>query len=625
MSWLLNLYKTYDSNIDHVGEIEKKSNGEEFTLLPISHTTQTAHIEVEITEDGQFHSAFLITDKKEAITLIPCTEESASRTSTKIAPYPLHDKLSYVAGDFVEYGGRIRKEEPFLFYINQLGSWAKSPYAVPKVKSIYKYLSQKRLIKDLVEAGIVVLDENGKLIEEWDKKYEKLFARKPEIFSVANGDQTNAFIRFNVYSPNKVLKKVWKDPEMFSSFIRYYQEQLTNKDYCYVTGKYTPITEKHANKIRYAGDKAKLISSNDNTGFTYRGRFTRSSEAASISYEVSQKAHNALKWLINRQGKIIDNRVFLVWGNEQLDVPDSMDDTYDIYTLDFIQSQRNNNKVPYTNQDFAREFTRAIEGYKNNLQTESKINLLVLDSATIGRMAVLYYRNMDIGLYLNRLINWHTTCAWIHDYKKSITGHRISFYGAPATKDIALAAYGPNADEKVVKGIMERLLPCIIDGRKIPFDIVRSAFYRATNPAGKELWEWKKTLSIACALINKEEGYGVALDPEISDRDYLFGRLLAIADVLERRALGGDESRETNAMRYMNAFSQHPERTWKTIQDSLLPYQAKLGSKGLYLSKLIDEVASKIRYEDFNNKPLSGKFLLGFYSQRHDLYQKREK
>jgi CRISPR-associated protein Csd1 len=137
--------------------------------------------------------------------------------------------------------------------------------------------------------------------------------------------------------------------------------------------------------------------------------------------------------------------------------------------------------------------------------------------------------------------------------------------------------------------------------------------------------EWEKTLSIACALINKKEGYTVSLDKENNDRDYLFGRLLAIADVLERSALGPDENRSTNAIRFMNSFSKHPERTWKTIQASLQPYQMRLGKKGQYFSMLIDEVASRINLEDFNNKPLSGKYLLGFYSQRHELYQKHEK
>ncbi|MEC2530509.1 type I-C CRISPR-associated protein Cas8c/Csd1, partial [Bacillus cereus] len=81
MSWLLNLYETYQSNLDRVGKIEKKYNGQEYTLLPISHTTQSANIEVLITEEGEFHSATVI-DKSDANTLIPCTEDSASRSGT---------------------------------------------------------------------------------------------------------------------------------------------------------------------------------------------------------------------------------------------------------------------------------------------------------------------------------------------------------------------------------------------------------------------------------------------------------------------------------------------------------------------------------------------------------------
>ncbi|EIJ78012.1 hypothetical protein PB1_10609 [Bacillus methanolicus PB1] len=622
MSWLLNLYETYESNLDRVGEIEKKYNDQEFTLLPISHTTQTAHIEVQITEDGEFHSAAVI-DKNDANTLIPCTEDSANRAGSKIAPYPLHDKLSYVAGDFVAYGGNIKNEEPFTYYIKQLEEWAKSPYAHAKVKSIYTYLSKKQLIRDLVNANIIWLDDDGHLIDKWDKKAESMYGDKPPIFSVITGGQESAFVRFNVYSPNKILTKVWKDHEMYESFIQYYKDLLSDEDLCYVTGKRLPSTDKHANKIRNAADKAKLISANDTSGFTFRGRFSQNNEVACISYEVSQKAHNALKWLINRQGKIVDQRVFLVWENRDIETPDPTEDAFDLFSMDPTQIEKMERKS-YTNQEFAKEFAKALDGYRNDLTSESNVNIMILDSATTGRLAVLYYRNMNKELYLERLIKWHSTCVWRHQYRKDENNRYVLFYGAPATKDIAYAAYGPNASNKVVKGLMERMLPCIVDDQKIPLDIVKSAFYRASNPVAMEKWEWEKTLSITCALINKQEGYDVALDTENHDRDYLFGRLLAIADVLERRALGSDETRSTNAIRYMNSFSKHPARTWKTIQDSLQPYQARLGTKGLYLSKLIDEVASKINFDDFNNKPLSGKYLLGFYSQRHELYQKND-
>lgn len=618
MSWLLNLYETYESNFDRVGVVEKKSNDREFTLLPISHTTQNAHIEVTITEDGTFHSARVL-DKNEMNTLIPCTEGSANRAGSKIAPYPLHDKLSYVAGDFVAYGGKIKKEEPFTYYIAQLKEWAESPYAVSKVKSIYNYVSKRTLIKDLVDSKILFLDGSGYLIETWDKKYESTYGEKPAIFSVVAGGQESAFIRFTVYSSKKLLTEVWKDQEMYNSFIRFYQDLLGDKDLCYITGDFLPSTDKHANKIRNSGDKAKLISANDTSGFTFRGRFNKSTEVASISYEVSQKAHNALKWLINRQGKMIDQRVFLVWGNDELSIPDVTEDTF---SIDPVPIERE--KISHTNQEFAREIAKAFDGHKNNLTLKSEVNVLLLDSATTGRLAVLYYRNLHKELYLERLKNWHSTCAWIHRYRKNDNGEYVHFFGAPATKDIAFAAYGPKANEKIVKGLMERLLPCIIDNKVIPLDIVKNAMNRSSNPVSMEKWEWEKTLSITCALINKMEGYNVTLDKENKERDYLFGRLLAIADVLERRALGAEENRSSNAIRYMNSFSKSPARTWKTIQESLQPYQARLGTKSRYLSSLIDEVASQIDYADFNNKPLSGKYLLGFYSQRHELYQKKE-
>lgn len=627
MSWLLNLYKTYEANVDRVGEIEIKGNDREFTLLPVSHTTQTAHIEVLITENGDFHSASVIKDKKDSSTLIPCTEESASRAGSKVAPYPLHDKLSYVAGDFVEYGGKIKKEVPFEAFISKLEQWASSKYAIPKVVSIYRYLSKRRLIQDLVADKKIFLDEQNHLIDKWNDRYKALHGDKPDIFSVAAGGQESAFVRFDVHTA-AVTKPVWKDPEMYDSFVRYYSHLLGEEDFCYVSGELLPATDRHANKIRNAGDKAKLISANDTSGFTFRGRFSASNQAASISYEVSQKAHNALKWLINRQATIIDQRVFLVWGNDAVEAPPNPnDDLIGMGAGEAVVVERKS----YTYDDYARQVGKALGGYKNKLseRREFQVNILVLDSATTGRMAVLYYRNIQKELYLDRLIDWHTTCAWLHHYRKNNQGEFVTFYGAPATKDIAFAAYGPNAGDKVVKGLMERMLPCIVDGRSIPKDIVLSAARRASNPVAMERWEWEKTLSIACALINKDEEWNkVSLDPEIQDRDYLFGRLLAIADVLERTALDmQDEKRSTNAVRYMNVFAMHPERTWKTIQAAILPYQVKIGnSHGRinYLTRQIDEVISKFSFKDFNNEPLSGKYLLGFNSQRYALYQPKE-
>lgn len=616
MTWLLNLAETYEFHEKEVGEVRKNRFNREYMLLPIAHTTQNAHIEVVLTEEGEFHSASVI-EKEDATTILPSTVDSASRAGAAVAPYALHDKLNYTAGDFTDYGGKIGRNDPYKAYVDNLKKWVDSPGCHPKVQAIYEYVKKGRLIQDLVEDKVIYLDENQKMIKKWNKEYEKLYERRPSIFTIVPGNQESAFVRFRVHSPHENLTPPWRDKEVFESFLKFYPQQVGNESICFVTGKELPTTEKHANKIRHAGDKAKLISSNDTSGFTFRGRFNKSEEVASISYDISQKAHNALKWLIEKQGTMIDERVFLIWGNVTLDLGTSFDSSYQ-----FGQSF-NAPVIAHTSDAFAKEFSKAIDGYKNDLKYDSDVNILIIDSATTGRMGVLYYRNLNKEVYFERVKKWHTTCVWRHSYVED--NKRKFFIGAPATKDIAVAAYGPRVNDKLIKGTIERLLPCIIDGHKVPNDIVRSTIQRASNPVSMEKWEWEKTLSIACSLINKKERLGVTLDINNEDRDYLFGRMLAVADVLERRAMQSGEQRETNAIRYMNAFAKHPERTWKVIQESLQPYQMRLGPRAVYLTKIIDEIASKIKFEDFNNRPLSGKYLLGLYSQRHELYQKNEK
>lgn len=214
------------------------------------------------------------------------------------------------------------------------------------------------------------------------------------------------------------------------------------------------------------------------------------------------------------------------------------------------------------------------------------------------------------------------SCCWRQRYAEGKTS-----IGTPTPKDIAFAMYGPQVKEQLIKEVASRLVPYIIGDQRnqnIPKDIVNLAFQRASNPVSMKIWEWEKTLGIACALVNIKEGMEVALDQSNTDRSYLFGRLLAIADVLERRALGSDEQRATNAIRYMNAFSRHPERTWTTIYAALQPYRVKLGARSMYLEKMMDEVLSSFAVDDYTNKPLSGKYILGFSSQRYVLYQKRD-
>ena len=65
-----------------------------------------------------------------------------------------------------------------------------------------------------------------------------------------------------------------------------------------------------------------------------------------------------------------------------------------------------------------------------------------------------------------------------------------------------------------------------------------------------------------CALYRKyreKEEYNMALDENRTTRDYLYGRLLAIADDLEQWALKkANEDRPTTAARLMQRFATIP-------------------------------------------------------------------
>lgn len=113
----------------------------------------------------------------------------------------------------------------------------------------------------------------------------------------------------------------------------------------------------------------------------------------------------------------------------------------------------------------------------------------------------------------------------------------------------------------------------------------------------------------------------MALDLNRNTRDYLYGRLLALADSLEEWALNeAKENRSTNAARLMQRFAERPYSTWRTIELALTPYKARLGGKSKKRQRMIDEVIAAFEAGDFTkDKRLSGEFLLGYHCQREFL------
>ena len=240
MSWTNELYRVYELAADS----EKGRD-----MLPISHSTANAQIEITVNEAGEFLSAAVV-DKNNAETIIPVTEASAARSSG-ITPMPLADKLVYIAGDYSKYadGKRADNSEYFKAYMEQLGDWCKSGYSHFSIAAIYAYLEKKQLVTELVESGILELDETtGK------------FNNK----KLNNISQEDSFVRF-IVSASSGLCCTWLDKSLYKCFQDYYESTFEGSELSYADGKTGAVTYKHPAKIRNSGDKAKLISANDST------------------------------------------------------------------------------------------------------------------------------------------------------------------------------------------------------------------------------------------------------------------------------------------------------------------------------------------------------------------------
>ena len=647
MSWIQKLYETYNNCESLRGYSTEKNKR---PLLPVCHMTAQAHIKIVIDQEGNFRGADVITDKNDAATIIPCTEASGSRAGKKPECHPLCDQLQYVAGDFVKYGGTVTSgfvndpEEPYRNYMKILTDWCEPKFAHPKAQAVLKYVKKKNLIKDLITHQILFVGEDGQFLVKREKKRQK---NASDIFSVVVS-QEDSFIRWEVEVPGELETKVWKDKTLWDSWIQYYFSTKKKESLCYVKGGNDFLSLQHPKYIRVKGDGAKLISSNDTSGFTFRGRFLTAEQACGVGLDVSQKAHNALMWLISRQGKVFfvkgdrgrkePGLSVVAWATSGKTIPRVTDDSLSILGFDDLPDDEP--FIVSTAQDVAIRFKNRMLGYASELGNTDNIMIMGLDSASKGRLAITYYReDLKASDFLQQIENWHKTCEWIHEYrhkdvldKETGKSKRFfqSFIGAPAPINIAEAAYGSNVDDKLKKVTVARLLPCIIGEQKIPRDIVESTVRRASNRAGMEEWEWNKTLSIACALykkLNEKEGYSMALDESRKTRDYLYGRLLAAADCLERFALfTSEKKRDTNSARLMQRFADRPCSTWKTIELSLIPYKARLGGRAKKYQDVIDKAMCLFDpAEDFtSDKPLSGEFLLGYHCQREALKSKKD-
>ncbi len=395
MSWIQKLYETYEQTAQM--HTERKHS------LGPAHFSKRAHVEIVIDESGQLRRIKKL-GATESATLIPVTEASLGRAGSKIAPHPLCEETSYCAIDFPE--GNKKKQTA---YFSNLEKWCQSDQAHQKPKAILAYLKRATLWADLLGEKMIPL------VVEGARGKEKINDEK-------------IFIRWRVEASDNRISGTWEDAELIESWAKHDEINNPKNGVCMVLGEKARIGNNHPKFIRHAGDGAKLISANDSSGFTFRGRFTDDTgqQACGVSYEVTQKAHNALRWLIQRQGHrygdLKQPQVVVCWAVGGAPIPDPFGSSL---TLLLAGGDATDSPAVIVDTDagqaFAKRLNLAMKGYRARLGPTDDIVVMGLDSATPGRMAITFYRELTGSGFLARIERWHTDFAGIRTSARTST------------------------------------------------------------------------------------------------------------------------------------------------------------------------------------------------------------
>lgn len=592
--------ETYDCHSDQAGVYEIGK----VPLAPISHIVKDADIEIVLDQEGNFLDATSLKSKDKSDlsqkTIIPITEDSAGRGGTTFFAHPLSDQLCYTAPCYPE---RYQK------YADQIADWANSEFSHPKVCAVSAYIHKGTIVNDLIDCGIIETDADGVPLEKYSKN----------------------LIRWRVFGSGE-NDECYKDKSLFDAFCNYYLSKKSGnaKKTCMILGKDDYVVRNFPKGVLATSFNSKLISSSDNVNFTYKGRFTDAQQAATIGYEATQKAHNALTWVVANQGIFIDGRAFVCWDPSGCHVPllESK-----VVKRPYEDDEEHEIKTFTTPSDYKADLQKALSGWRQHLPDQENVVISSFDSATEGRLSIVYYNELKGSDFLNRLVFWQEHCFW----QNGIFG-----YQSPSIWEIVKCSFGTEqggkltVDTRVMREQTQRLFHCIIDQSPIPLDIVQALMHRASNPLAyddSKTHNHKKVMFTACAVIyayrtvTKKEEWKMALEKDKKDRSYQFGRLLAVMEKVERDTYDRDEKREPNAIRMQSVFCERPMYAARIIRDSLNPYFAKLSpGMRIYYNNLIGEIFGHLSEFDEKdlNRQLEDSYLLGYYLQRSELYTKKE-
>ena len=523
-------------------------------------------------------------DKDTARTFL--VKKSVGRSSAPVANY-LYDNSAYVFGYSNKGNG---KEDLYFETFKTKAEEIRTIYPDnDDLNALWFFYQQSR-------EQIVEQIKNDPLWEVVEKNLSKKFS----------------FFTFRIEGDTKIIaqKKEILDLD---------KEKATGGNICLITGCYGHSVETTtATAIAGSQATAKLVSFQVNSGYDSYGK--QKGYNAPISEEAEFAYTTALNAMLAKGSHnkfLIGNRSFVFWASSNNEASKQAEESiFDI--LGFSDGDDD----PNSKIEKARAVFKSL--YTGQLKSTLDDKFFILGLApNAARIAVCYWSELPLKEFAKKILQ-HFEDMEIRDTRKEKKPYMgLKDMLSAVTLGGKVSDATPNLPDAIVKSIFE--------GLPYPYTLFASCIRRIRAESSQKDNNGRSRnactiarIAILKAYLNRvkdnHKKIQPMLDKENTNCGYLCGRLFAVLDKIQEDANRINSIRE----RYMNAASSTPSSVFATILNLSSHHSEKLneGSRVFY-EKLKQEIIDKLSADGFPSH-LSlqdqGRFFIGFYHQRQDLF-----
>ncbi len=391
------------------------------------------------------------------------------------------------------------------------------------------------------------------------------------------------------------------------------------KALCLITGQQDFIKRIHASTPLLGGHaQGKLVSFQKSSGFDSYGKMQ------AFNAPIGRYAQTAYTTALNTLTKSEQNRVFL--GDTTIVFWSEVENVVE-QTMAFVLTKPKDD--PDKGVNAIKQLYESI--YSGKLSMEDNKHFYVLGLApNAARISVRYWLTGTVLDFANQIKQHFDDLKIVRD-RKAPEFFALSSMLSHTALEYKLANVAPNLVAQVTEAVLK--------GTPYPQSLLHATIRRVRAEQGKKINDrlivnvTRVRAAIIKACINRfnrfhhnhKEEITVSLDKTNINPAYLLGRLFAVLEKVQYKALGIETIRE----RYYGAFSSTPVTVYPQLMKLKNHHLAKLESGKGFFENLIGEIIDGLDGSGVIPRQFSldeqGRFAVGYYHQRQGLKYKAKK